>query len=128
MADYNACFETNLTAVFYTCVSFLELLDAGNQQGGLEQGWTSQVIGVSSNAAFVNDPSSGFGYSAAKAGLNQLFKQLAHYLAPYEIRSNVLAPGCESIFNILVTLSCVDLYVKGILLTRCNSYQSIDRS
>lgn len=94
--DADACNETyavNTTGAFYTVVAFLELLDKGNKAGNVEQ--MSQAICVSSAGAFSRVLSSGYPYAGSKAAIIHIMKQLATRLAPFGIRSNVLAPGCK---------------------------------
>jgi NAD(P)-dependent dehydrogenase (short-subunit alcohol dehydrogenase family) len=90
--DFARTFRVNSSAVFFTVVAFLKLLDAGNKKGNLEQ--KSQVIAVSSIGAFNRSPLAGFAYSASKAGVVHMMKQFATALVPWAIRSNVIAPGC----------------------------------
>jgi NAD(P)-dependent dehydrogenase (short-subunit alcohol dehydrogenase family) len=84
----------NTTAVFYTVVAFLELLDKGNKAGNVAQ--KSQVVCVSSAGAYNRVPMAGYAYSSSKAAVVHIMKQLATSLVPYDIRSNVIAPGCKS--------------------------------
>jgi NAD(P)-dependent dehydrogenase (short-subunit alcohol dehydrogenase family) len=93
--DFTKTFAVNTTAVFYTAVSFLELLDKGNRAGNVEQ--KSQVIAVSSAGAFNRVPMAGYAYAGSKAAVVHMMKQLATNLVPYGIRANVIAPGCEYI-------------------------------
>jgi NAD(P)-dependent dehydrogenase (short-subunit alcohol dehydrogenase family) len=37
----------------------------------------------------------GFAYSGSKAATVHIMKQFATKLVPYEIRANVIAPGCK---------------------------------
>ena len=92
-ADFNETFAVNTTAVFYTIVAFLELLDKGNKAKNVEQ--KSQVIAVSSIGAFNRIPLAGYAYGGSKAAVVHTMKQFATNLAPYDIRSNVIAPGCK---------------------------------
>jgi THO complex subunit 3 len=55
----------------------------------------AQVVTVASIAAFNRHVTAGFAYSASKAAAVHLGKGLAHTLAPWGIRSNVICPGCE---------------------------------
>ncbi|TRM56941.1 hypothetical protein BD626DRAFT_412771 [Schizophyllum amplum] len=115
--DFAASFATNTTAVYYTTVAFLHLLyAAGNHTGLACNGSTpaengagptanptplsgprprpAQVISVASSGAFridagVLSPS----YTLSKAACAHLGRVLANLLAPWGIRSNVLAPG-----------------------------------
>jgi NAD(P)-dependent dehydrogenase (short-subunit alcohol dehydrogenase family) len=94
----------NITATFYTIISFLELLDLGNtlclgkqqQHAGSTTGMiSSQVIATSSITAFNRLAPSGFAYAASKAGETHMLKQLSTLLGPWRIRCNILAPGSE---------------------------------
>lgn len=90
--EFTAPYEVNTTAVFFTTVAFLGLLDAGNKRdGGSNIG--SQVMMVASIAAFNRRVKTGFAYVASKAGTIHLAKSLSTYLAPYGIRVNAFAPG-----------------------------------
>jgi len=80
------------TSGVYLCVSaFLELLAEGNKKNNVEQ--LSQVIAITSVGAFNRVPLAGFAYGASKAGTTHMMKQLATALVPYDIRSNMIAPG-----------------------------------
>ncbi|KAJ6584509.1 hypothetical protein B0H19DRAFT_980134 [Mycena capillaripes] len=102
--DFAETFATNVTSVYYTTVAFLDLLYQGNVRK-LEKSpspmgrprppqHSSQVLAVSSSGGFRLDakilsPS----YTLAKAACTHLGKLLANLLAPWGIRSNVIAPG-----------------------------------
>ena len=94
--EYTNTFAVNTAAVFFCIVAFLKLLDAGNNKGNVEQ--KSQVIATSSIGGFNRRPKAGFAYGESKAATTHLMKQMATNLAPYGIRSNVIAPGrtCSS--------------------------------
>jgi NAD(P)-dependent dehydrogenase (short-subunit alcohol dehydrogenase family) len=103
--DFADTFATNVTAVYYTTVAFLDLLHQGNirqqrhelpPETGLPRPpyHSSQVLSVSSSGSFRLDakilsPS----YTLSKIACTHLGKLLANLLAPWGIRSNVLAPG-----------------------------------
>jgi NAD(P)-dependent dehydrogenase (short-subunit alcohol dehydrogenase family) len=91
--DFTFAAHVNNTAVFYTAVAFLDLLDAGNKQRNLPQ--DSQIIVTSSIAGFSRQLASSFSYSSSKAAVTHLVKMLATYFAQagYHIRANVIAPG-----------------------------------
>lgn len=91
--DFTFTSHVNNTAVFYTAVAFLDLLDAGNKKRNLPQ--DSQIIVTSSIAGFSRSLASGFAYSSSKAAVTHLVKMLATYFAQagYHIRANVIAPG-----------------------------------
>ena len=104
--DFAETFSINTTAVYYTTIAFLDLLHQGNirrQRLACQTTapnlarppyHTSQVLSVSSSGSFridsrVLSPS----YTLSKNACTHLGKLLANLLAPWGIRSNVLAPG-----------------------------------
>ncbi|KAK0222124.1 hypothetical protein IW262DRAFT_1270789 [Armillaria fumosa] len=102
--DFAAVFATNTTAVYYTTVAFLDLLHQGNlrQQAADFSPFShcqppyhsSQVISISSSGSFRIDPKIlSMSYTLSKSACTHLGKVMANLLAPWGIRSNVLAPG-----------------------------------
>ena len=104
--DFAESFATNVTAVYYTTVAFLDLLHQGNiRRRRLDfpmnqvspsrpPHHTSQVLSISSSGSFRLDPRIlSLSYTLAKSACTHLGKLLANLLAPWGIRSNVLAPG-----------------------------------
>jgi NAD(P)-dependent dehydrogenase (short-subunit alcohol dehydrogenase family) len=89
--EYNKTFAVNVSAVFFSIVAFLKLLDAGNKKANVEQ--ASQVIATSSIGGFNRKTPGGYAYGQSKAGTTLLMKHMATNLVPYGIRSNVIAPG-----------------------------------
>jgi NAD(P)-dependent dehydrogenase (short-subunit alcohol dehydrogenase family) len=92
--DFTSASHTNVSAVFYTTIAFLDLLEAGNNSpNNLAQ--DSQVIVTSSIAGFSRQLASGFAYSSSKAATTHLVKMLSTYFAQagFRIRANVIAPG-----------------------------------
>ncbi|KAH8654115.1 hypothetical protein BGZ60DRAFT_473254 [Tricladium varicosporioides] len=87
---FTQTYHINTSAVFFTVVAFLNLLGAGNAKGNVEQ--KSQVIATSSIGAFSRVPLS-YAYGTSKAAVIHLLKQFATAFVPFEIRSNVIAPG-----------------------------------
>lgn len=85
--------ETNVAAVFTTSVAFLELLDAGNKRR--EKGKpTSQIISLGSIGGLTRFTPS-FMYNASKAAVHHLMKNLGAHFVPFDIRTNIIAPGCK---------------------------------
>ncbi|KAF8461346.1 hypothetical protein BDZ91DRAFT_737186 [Kalaharituber pfeilii] len=84
-------FQTNITGVYLTTVAFLDLLDEGNRRKVVTQ--TSQVVAVSSTAAFHRLPGTGIAYSASKAGMTHMMKMMSTILGSHNIRVNIVAPG-----------------------------------
>lgn len=94
--EFTQTFAVNNTAMFYTMVAFLDLLDQGNKSDksvAKAQGIKSQFIATSSIAGLHRQSMAGFAYMSSKAGVNHMVKGLATYLVPYHIRCNVIAPG-----------------------------------
>ena len=89
--EHTNTFAVNVTAVFFSTIAFLKLLDAGNKKGNVEQ--KSQVIATSSIAGFNRNVPGGYVYGQSKAGTTLLMKQLATQLVPYGIRCNIISPG-----------------------------------
>lgn len=91
--DFTFAAHVNNSAVFYTAVAFLDLLDAGNKTRNVAQ--DSQIIVTSSIAGFSRQLASSFAYSSSKAATTHLVKMLSTYFsqAGYHIRANVIAPG-----------------------------------
>ncbi|KAF9241084.1 hypothetical protein BU15DRAFT_87329 [Melanogaster broomeanus] len=116
-AGFAETFETNVTAIYYTTVAFLELLHLGNLRRGAlppilatkpsstgepspvypvmsSPQPTSQVITVSSSGSFrVDARVTSVSYTLAKHACTHLGKLLANILSDWNIRSNVLCPG-----------------------------------
>ncbi|KAK5086758.1 hypothetical protein LTS08_007171 [Lithohypha guttulata] len=103
--------QTNTAAVIAVTGAFLHLLDAGNKRrgwvenkrevqqrvdgytGDLSDTRTSQIITVTSISSFNREITASLAYTASKAGATVLGKSLANLLAPFGIRSNIIAPG-----------------------------------
>ncbi|KAI6147225.1 hypothetical protein BKA82DRAFT_1002019 [Pisolithus tinctorius] len=119
-AGFAETFETNVTAVYYTTIAFLELLHLGNlrrgaippllaarrtstqQAANISLGTsvpslpqvTSQVVTISSSGSFrVDARVLTVSYTLAKQACTHLGRLLASLLADWNIRSNVLCPG-----------------------------------
>ncbi|KAF8578953.1 NAD(P)-binding protein [Ramaria rubella] len=91
--DFQQTFEVNSTAIYYTTVAFLDLLDKGNKHGGIP-GVSSQVISIASVAGFRREfKPPGIAYTISKAAAIHLGKILTNVLLDFNIRSNVICPG-----------------------------------
>ncbi|KAG8170111.1 hypothetical protein KVR01_000856 [Diaporthe batatas] len=91
MDEYEQTFRVNVTAVWYTAMAFLELLDKGNKKGNLD--WQGQVLVTSSIAGFNKKAPGGWPYGQSKAAATHSAKQLSVLLPKWGIRANALAPG-----------------------------------
>lgn len=92
ISEWQNLFLVNITAVYFTAMAFLPLLDAGNKADNAP-GRTSQVLVTSSNASFLRIPSQLGPYGPSKAGVTHLVKMMSGSLAPFNIRINAIAPG-----------------------------------
>lgn len=86
--------RTNVAAVFTVSMAFLELLEAGNRRRAPGRP-TSQIVAVGSVGGLTRFTDS-FIYNASKAAVHHLMKNLGAAFVPFDIRTNVIAPGCEA--------------------------------
>jgi NAD(P)-dependent dehydrogenase (short-subunit alcohol dehydrogenase family) len=93
MEEFTNTYAVNTTAVYYTTLAFLSLLDAGNTKSNMGADVRSQVITTSSIGGFSRLPGASFAYNSSKAAVTHMTKMLATSFVPYGIRCNVLAPG-----------------------------------
>ncbi|PVH94999.1 3-oxoacyl-reductase [Periconia macrospinosa] len=93
MEDFTQTYAVNNTAVHYTALAFLNLLDAGNKFQNMGADWRSQIIATSSIGGFSRLPGASFAYNSSKAAVTHMMKMMATAFVPYGIRCNVLAPG-----------------------------------
>lgn len=109
--EFNNVFSVNVSAVFFCAMAFLELLDAGNKKGNVEQ--KSQIITTSSIGGFHRLAFAGFAYGSSKAAVTHLTKTLSTNLVPFNIRANVIAPGRKSNIHISfsVKLHCLKSFI-----------------
>ncbi|KAI1504785.1 NAD(P)-binding protein [Biscogniauxia marginata] len=94
-AEYTETFAVNVSAMWFTAMTFLKLLAAGNAKKNVEQ--ASQVVAVSSIASFNKKNTGGWAYSQSKAACMHLVKQLSTALPQWGIRANAICPGSKSI-------------------------------
>ncbi|KAK5163801.1 uncharacterized protein LTR77_010475 [Saxophila tyrrhenica] len=93
MDFFSQTYHVNSSAVYYTAVAFLDLLDAGNKKKNVPQ--ESQIVVTSSVAGFSRHLASSFAYSTSKAAANHMVKMLSTFFAQqgHHIRCNLIAPG-----------------------------------
>ena len=91
--SFLAPFATNVVGVYFTCVAFLSLLQAGNEKFLKKLGFSSQIVLTSSIAAYSKQVQSSIVYSASKAAATHLTRNLGTYFTDLQIRVNIIAPG-----------------------------------
>jgi NAD(P)-dependent dehydrogenase (short-subunit alcohol dehydrogenase family) len=85
IVEFQTILDINLTATFQACQVFGQYF--------IEHGIPASIINVGSIAG-LNPISNSFAYSASKAGLHNLTRNLAREWADNDIRVNSLIPGC----------------------------------
>lgn len=113
MDDFTRALHVNTTAVWYTTLAFLRLLDAGNRRANVAQ--TAQVVVIGSIAAFNRVNTGGVAYGPSKAAAVHLVRQMAVALPRWRIRANVLCPGCEYNLSLLLLLLFLSPFLLQIL-------------
>lgn len=86
--------ETNVAAVFTTSMAFLELLVEGNKRRAGSGKPSSQIVSIGSVGGLTRFTDS-FIYNASKAAVHHLMKNLGAHFVPFDVRCNVIAPGCK---------------------------------
>jgi NAD(P)-dependent dehydrogenase (short-subunit alcohol dehydrogenase family) len=75
-------------------MAFLELLVEGNKRRAKGKP-SSQIISIGSVGGLTRFTDS-FIYNASKAAVHHLMKNLGAHFVPFDVRCNVIAPGCKS--------------------------------
>lgn len=88
--EWNETMNTDVTAVYFTTVAFLPLLQKGsNTHGHL----SASVIVISSMSGIMRHAQGHFSYNAAKGGTVHLTKLMSAEFQKLKIRINSIAPG-----------------------------------
>ncbi|KAF2759546.1 NAD(P)-binding protein [Pseudovirgaria hyperparasitica] len=87
---WNSVYSTDVTAVYFTTVAFLPLLQAGSDSHGH---LSASVIVISSMSGIMRHAQGHFSYNAAKGGTVQLTKLMSAEFQKARIRVNSIAPG-----------------------------------
>ncbi|KKY31577.1 putative short chain dehydrogenase reductase [Diaporthe ampelina] len=90
-AAFDQTFSVNVGAVYFSVAAFLPLLTAGNDRASVAQ--SSQVVITSSIGSYGRVPMAHFAYSASKAAVTHMAKQMSTAFTRHRIRFNVIAPG-----------------------------------
>ncbi|KAI9878042.1 MAG: hypothetical protein M1830_002093 [Pleopsidium flavum] len=129
MNEFNETYGLNCTALYYTVLAFLELLDEGNKSG--YQGGKSQVIATASTASFLRHPRAGYAYLSSKAAVISLIKTFSTFCVPWGIRFNAIAAGlfpseiAEVLFKKYIIDHTKSLTQEGVF---SRSYQPAERA
>ena len=91
-AKWSSTFDTNVTAVYFTTVAFLPLLQASRKEGGKGH-FNPSVITISSMSGIMSHAQGHFSYNASKAATIHLSKMMAYEFKDASIRVNSIAPG-----------------------------------
>ncbi|TFK47614.1 NAD(P)-binding protein [Heliocybe sulcata] len=91
--EWNATYQTNVSAIFFVTYAFLALLEAGARDLG--QGETTSIVNISSGAGTWHLPRGRHCYLATKAAVNHLSVSMAtdFALEKVPVRVNVISPG-----------------------------------
>ncbi|KAI1253415.1 hypothetical protein MGN70_005623 [Eutypa lata] len=92
--DWQGTFNTDVTAVYFTTVAFLPLLQAGlRSKGGPHEPFASSVITISSMSGLMRHAQGHFSYNTAKGATVHLTKLMSAEFQKAGIRVNSIAPG-----------------------------------
>jgi NAD(P)-dependent dehydrogenase (short-subunit alcohol dehydrogenase family) len=89
-SQWSDTFNTNVSAVYFTTVAFLPLLQAGKETHGH---LSASVIVISSMSGIMRHAQGHFSYNAAKGATIHLAKLMSYEFKKAGIRVNSIAPG-----------------------------------
>ena len=93
MEDWQDVMETNVTAVYFSTLAFLPLLQAAIDPVGPFPPRSPSVIVISSMSGIMRDSQGHFAYNAAKGATVHLSKLMSAEFEKTSIRVNSIAPG-----------------------------------
>jgi NAD(P)-dependent dehydrogenase (short-subunit alcohol dehydrogenase family) len=88
--EWDETWRTDVSAVYFTTVAFLPLLQAGTDTHGH---LSASVIVISSMSGIMRDSQGHFAYNAAKGGTVHLTKLMSAEFLKVRVRVNSIAPG-----------------------------------
>lgn len=91
--DWNSTYNTDVTAVYFTTVAFLPLLQAAIEPQGPLPRFGASVITISSMSGQMKHAQGHFAYNAAKGATIHLTKLMSSEFQRAWIRVNSIAPG-----------------------------------
>lgn len=89
---WSGVFNTNVTAVYFSTVAFLPLLQAATGAHGRDH-FSPSVIVISSMSGIMREAQGHFSYNAAKGATVHLSKLMSAEFQKAKIRVNSIAPG-----------------------------------
>lgn len=89
-SEWSDTFNTNVSAVYFTTVAFLPLLQAAQESFGH---LSPSVIVISSMSGIMRDAQGHFSYNAAKGATVHLARLMSYEFKKVGIRVNSIAPG-----------------------------------
>ncbi|KAI0852575.1 NAD(P)-binding protein [Daldinia vernicosa] len=92
-SDWHDNFNTNVTAVYFTTVAFLPLLQQGVHPKGPLEPYSPSVITISSMSGIMRHAQGHFSYNTAKGATVHLTKLMSAEFQKAGIRVNSIAPG-----------------------------------
>ncbi|KAI8962183.1 NAD(P)-binding protein [Daldinia sp. FL1419] len=92
-SDWHDNFNTNVTAVYFTTVAFLPLLQQGIRPKGPLEPYSPSVITISSMSGIMRHAQGHFSYNTAKGATVHLTKLMSAEFQKAQIRVNSIAPG-----------------------------------
>jgi NAD(P)-dependent dehydrogenase (short-subunit alcohol dehydrogenase family) len=91
--EWDQTWRTDVTAVYFTTVAFLPLLQAAIEPKGSGERFTSSVIVTSSMSGIMRHAQGHFAYNTAKGATVHLTKLMSGEFMKLGIRVNSVAPG-----------------------------------
>ncbi|KAI0817349.1 hypothetical protein GGR55DRAFT_14032 [Xylaria sp. FL0064] len=91
--SWQETYQTNVTAVYFTTVAFLPLLQAAMRPKGSLEPYSASVITISSMSGIMRHAQGHFSYNAAKGATVHLTKMMSAEFQKAGIRVNSIAPG-----------------------------------
>ncbi|KAI0160401.1 NAD(P)-binding protein [Xylariaceae sp. FL1272] len=93
VGEWQETYKTNVTAVYFTTVAFLPLLQAAMQPKGSHDKFSASVITTSSMSGIMRHAQGHFSYNTAKGATVHLTKLMSAEFLKAGIRVNSIAPG-----------------------------------
>ncbi|KAI0404320.1 hypothetical protein F4802DRAFT_250646 [Xylaria palmicola] len=93
VSDWQNSYQTNVTAVYFTTVAFLPLLQAAMRPKGPLEPYSASVLTISSMSGIMRHAQGHFSYNTAKGATVHLTKLMSAEFQKAGIRVNSIAPG-----------------------------------